>query len=203
MVYEAFIPVALAEERHRTDMVSLMLPAMVPNLTPTSRAVAMGVTAQNAVQDSERKAVGLAGQAVETATEVGGRDKPTLTDADLNARPALAAAVRAAPQLRAQIESAGAAIARQARTKVTATLDQAAGAIVAVAESGGPIAADKLDQFPDIRDALHDRNVLDKVVLPAATAAPGSGTGSTPSTGTTRSRAKAKASGSGSGGGGG
>jgi hypothetical protein len=107
----AAVPIFTAPDRHRNDLISLMLPAMIPNLATSARVVAMGVTAQGVAFDAERRTVAVAAQAIEATRQLAETaDKTELSDAELSSRPALASLVKFSPDLKLHIEGNARAI---------------------------------------------------------------------------------------------
>jgi hypothetical protein len=170
MAYEYFIPLVLAPQRQQSQLVTLMIPAMVPGLSPSARSVAMGVTAQTAVADAENRTVAAVNQAVEATTQVSGRPTRALSDADLSSRPNLAAAVQASPNLRARIDAAATEIGVRTQGLIdeegarrSAALDEAVEALKEVVPAA-KVDADRLEGFPEVARAIVARGATEDIV---------------------------------------
>jgi hypothetical protein len=166
MAYEGFIPLVMAPQRQQSQLVALMIPAMVPGLSSTARSVAMGVTATTAVADAENRTVAAVSQAVDATTQVSGRPTKALSDADISSRPNLAAAVEASPSLRARIDAAADEIGARIDEAASAALDQAVDALKKVVPTA-KFNGDDLGQFRDLAHAIVSRGATDAIVKAA------------------------------------
>lgn len=144
--------IVLADERHRSDMVSLMIPALVPGIRPEARMAVAGMTAQTAVVNAEQRAVVVATQALEAASELSTEPGKPLSDEVLAGRPALAIAVRAVPDLKNRVEAAATTVTDN-RTQL---LNQAVVALGTALKD--PLTEAKFGELPEaIRDAVNAR----------------------------------------------
>jgi hypothetical protein len=177
MAYEGLFPLMLAPQRQQSQLVTLMIPSMVPGLSQSARSVASGVTALTAVTDAENQKVVAVTQAVEATAQVSTRPAKTLSDADLTSRPQLAAAVQASPNLRAHIDATAVQIGNhtqalidQVDMRTKTALDQTVDALKTVAPAG-KFAGTDLEQFAEVARAIVERNATGDILKAADVAA--------------------------------